>query len=52
MELQVCVEKLLESGLSMDQIDIDVIEKDFDFWLDVDLTCVFYLDRYKIDYKF
>ncbi len=51
MEIKKCVETLLESGLNQEQIDMDIINKDYNFWLDVDLTCVFYLDRYKIDYK-
>jgi hypothetical protein len=48
-ELEMCVERLLVSGLNIEQIDMEVIEKDFNFWLDVDLTCVFYLDRYKMN---
>lgn len=40
-----CVELLMSWGLTPELIDIDMLESDYLFWLDVEMTCSFYMDK-------
>ena len=44
-DLQKCVDMLLDWGLTIEMIDIDILEKDLLWWQDVDMTCSFYVDK-------
>lgn len=42
-----CVSQLLKAGLKLQQIDEVQLAKDWYWWEDVELTCLFYVDRIK-----
>lgn len=44
-EVMKCVDILLNWGITPEMIDTDILEKDYQFWLDVDMVCSFYIER-------